>query len=128
MHDRPLLADASSPLPAITSPDDPRLSTAQPLRTQSEEVIRTWARHRDASPATGEASPSGAGTVAINDGDVGIRFNFPGGASRFREIGWDEWFAHFSRYGLVFVFEGTAPGTPPSSRYRMVPADRLDGR
>lgn len=125
MQERPLLADDPPPLPAVTSPDDPRLSTAQPLRTQSEAVIRAWARTRDASPATGEPSASGPGTVAVNDGDVGIRFNFPG-VGRFREIDWDEWFAHFARYRLVFVFEGGPAGAPLSSRYRMVPEDRLE--
>ena len=33
-----------------------------------------------------------------------MRFNFPG-AALFRPIAWDEWFAHFDRHDLRFVFE-----------------------
>jgi hypothetical protein len=40
----------------------------------------------------------------VNDGGVGIRFNFPG-VGRFRPISWEEWFEHFDRNDLVFVYE-----------------------
>jgi hypothetical protein len=72
--------------------------------TRNAEVIRRWARAHQAEPATGEASASGPATVAVTDGGVGIRFNFPGFAP-FRPISWDEWLAHFSQNDLVFVFE-----------------------
>jgi hypothetical protein len=44
----------------------------------------------------------------VNDGGAGIRFNFPG-AARFRPISWEEWFDHFDRWRLVFVYEEDVP-------------------
>ena len=67
------------------------------------EILR-WAEGHDAQPATGEASPSGPHVRSVNDGDAGIRFNFPGFAP-FRPISWEEWFAHFRRHDLLFVFD-----------------------
>jgi hypothetical protein len=82
-----------------TSGDGPRA-----IATRDHEEIRRWgARHR-AEPATGEATRSGAGTVDVRDGGAGIRLNFPG-IGRFRPITWDEWFEHFDRHHLMFVYE-----------------------
>ena len=72
--------------------------------TRDHDEIRRWAANHGAEPATGEATRSGAALVDVNDGGVGIRFNFPGFA-RFRPIAWDEWFENFDRYHLVFVYE-----------------------
>jgi hypothetical protein len=82
-----------------TSGDGPRA-----IATRDHEEIRRWgARHR-AEPATGEATRSGAETVHVRDGGAGIRLNFPG-IGRFRPITWDEWFEHFDRHHLMFVYE-----------------------
>jgi hypothetical protein len=74
------------------------------IGTRDHEAIRQWAARHHADPATGEATASGPATVHLNDGGAGIRFNFPG-AGRFRPITWDEWFEHFDRHQLTFVYE-----------------------
>jgi hypothetical protein len=96
-------------------------------------LIRGWAEHHDAEPATGEATPSGTATVNVNDQGTGLRFNFPA-AARFRPVQWDEWLAHFDRARLVFVYEsGQAPGSSAQLRfggafYRLVGADEWGNR
>jgi hypothetical protein len=78
---------------------------AAAIKTRDHEKIRQWAARHQAVPATGEATPSGPATaIHVTDGGTGLRFNFPGFA-RFREIGWDEWFAHFDQHKLVFIYE-----------------------
>ena len=79
-------------------------SDTRALITTDHEVIRRWAAHHSAEPATGEATPSGPETVTLNDGGAGIRFNFPG-AARFRPISWDEWFENFETHDLAFAFD-----------------------
>jgi len=74
------------------------------IATRDHDVIRRWAERRKAEPATGEDTPSGPATIVVNDGGAGIRFNFPG-VQRFRHIKWDEWFDHFERHDLLFVYE-----------------------
>ena len=94
------------------------------VATDDPQLIREWAQQHSAEPATGEATPSGPATVNVQDGGVGIRFNFPG-AARFRPISWEEWFENFAQYELLFVYERLAPGTTPSGRYRTVPKSAL---
>ena len=80
-------------------------AAAAAIKTRDHEKIRQWAARHQAVPATGEATPSGPATaIHVTDGGTGLRFNFPGFA-RFREIGWDEWFAHFDQHKLVFIYE-----------------------
>jgi DUF2934 family protein len=79
-------------------------SDTRVLITTDHEVVRRWAARHSAEPATGEATPSGPGTITVNDGGAGIRFNFPG-AARFRAITWDEWFENFERHDLAFAFD-----------------------
>jgi hypothetical protein len=76
----------------------------QSVATRDHDIIRAWATRHSAEPATGEATASGPATINVNDGGVGIRFNFPA-VGRFRPISWDEWFEHFDRNHLVFVYE-----------------------
>ena len=72
--------------------------------TRDHGIIRDWAARLQAEPATGEPTSSGpAMPTAVQDGGAGIRFNFPG-IARFRPISWDEWFDHFDRHHLVFVY------------------------
>ena len=99
----PLLAndDAFARLARQTSSERPGLRTQV---TRDHEAIRRWAAEHGAEPATGEATRSGPAKIAVNDGGVGLRFNFPGFAP-FRPIGWDEWFDHFDQHALLFVFE-----------------------
>ena len=86
---------------AEVNPDQPR---GWSMATRDHDVIRAWAARHSAEPATGEATPSGPATVNVNDGGVGIRFNFPG-AGRFRPISWSEWLEHFDRNRLTFVYQ-----------------------
>ncbi len=90
----------STPSEEITS------STGQPraLATKDHDLIRRWTERHRAEPATGEATASGPSTIHVTDGGAGIRFNFPG-LARFRPITWEEWFDHFDRHQLTFVFE-----------------------
>ena len=76
----------------------------QAVVTKDHDVIRQWASRHQAEPATGEATASGPASTRVADGGTGLRFNFPG-LSRFREITWEEWFAHFEQHNLVFVYE-----------------------
>lgn len=112
-------------------PDVSRRKPADPnapvLSTRDHEVIWKWARGRDAEPATGEASASGpASPLKVVDGGSALRFNFPS-LSRFRKIKWSEWFEHFDRHELVFVYDKEDPATRPSTRYRLVKAKDWDG-
>jgi hypothetical protein len=94
------------------------------VATQDPELIRRWAQRRGAEPATGEASSSGPATVAVHDGDAGIRFNFPG-VGRYRPISWEEWFDHFTHHQLIFVYERDEAGGAPSARYRLLKLESL---
>ena len=99
--------------------------------TCDHDLIRGWAEHHGAEPATGEATPSGPATVNVNDQGTGLRFNFPA-AARFRPVEWDEWLAHFDQTGLVFVYE-SGQGSSGLSRfggafYRLVTADDWGNR
>jgi Protein of unknown function (DUF2934) len=82
----------------------PDRAQGQSVVTRDHHIIRAWAERHSAEPATGEATRSGPATVNVNDGGVGIRFNFPG-VARFRPISWDEWFEHFDRNRLLFVYQ-----------------------
>lgn len=115
---RPLLAE-TTPIHRVdveSERDEPAGST---VATDDPELIRQWAQQHSAEPATGEATESGPATVQVNDGGVGIRFNFPA-ASRFRPISWEEWFANFHHHKLLFIYEREVPGQTPSGLYRLV--------
>jgi hypothetical protein len=86
--------------------------------TRDHDVIRTWALRMQAQPATGQATSSGPATVDVHDGGSGLRFNFPG-ASRFRAIDWDEWFTHFDRHHLVFVYSDSLNTRLASRAYEL---------
>jgi hypothetical protein len=97
----PLFNDVEAPLGSSTgaSGNGPRA-----IATRDHAEIRRWsARHR-AEPATGESTRSGPATLDVRDGGAGIRLNFPG-MGRYRPITWDEWFEHFERHDLRFVYE-----------------------
>ena len=89
--------------PDFAAPED---GSSKPLvsGTRDHALIRAWAAHHGAEPATGEATSTGPAVIDVNDQGAGVRFNFPA-AARFRPVDWDEWFALFERDGLIFVFE-----------------------
>jgi len=89
------------------------------VATDDPQLIREWAEQHNAEPATGEATQSGPATINVQDGGVGIRFNFPA-AGRFRPISWEEWLQNFQRYDLLFVYERVKADATPSPRYRIM--------
>lgn len=100
-------------------------ASAAVLATRDPELIKEWARDVGAEPATGEETASGPATsLKVVDGGTGLRFNFPG-MSPFRMISWAEWFEHFSRYDLTFVYDNPRAGQPSSARYRIVSTNDL---
>lgn len=119
--------------PADTAFDSPASGAGHLVGTRESTLVRAWADHQGAEPATGEATASGPATIDVNDQGTGLRFNFPG-ASRFREVSWEEWLEHFAAAGLVFVFEMAPPaGTQSGSRfggafYRIVPSSEWGSR
>jgi hypothetical protein len=121
--DSSLVPDAT-PIVVLTADDEDRHPDVDVAATRDHDLIRRWAAKHDAEPATGEHTPSGEGTVDINDGGAGIRFNFPA-VSRFRPIAWDEWFDNFDTHRLVFVFERDTNGRRASYRYRLVTLESL---
>jgi hypothetical protein len=102
--------------PADVSLDQHAASAAHLIGTNDPALVRAWAGHHDAEPATGEASPSGPATVHVNDQGTGLRFNFPG-MSRYRPVPWDEWLAHFMREQLIFVYEAQHDGDTALSHF-----------
>jgi hypothetical protein len=121
---RSLLPD-EDPIRRVDRHSSPEERSGAVLATEDHEVIREWAERRNAEPATGEATQSGPATLDVQDGGAGIRFNFPA-AARFRPISWDEWFQNFTEYDLMFVYEDEVPGRPRSTRYRLVPKQKLE--
>jgi hypothetical protein len=105
-------------VPEIRSDDEHAVSD-KVVSTRDHTLIRQWAEKRRAEPATGEETATGPATVNVKDGGAGIRFNFPG-ASRFRPITWDEWFANFDLHGLIFVHDNDGQQKSPSNRYQIV--------
>ena len=102
-HDDPSIPEkgtVSVPTAAVPS----RKADDWSMATRDHDVVRAWAARHGAEPATGEATSSGPATVSVNDGGVGIRFNFPG-VGRFRPISWEEWLEHFDRNRLTFVYQ-----------------------
>jgi hypothetical protein len=114
----PLIPD-NTHIPSVTR-DAPPEPGEHVVSTRDHAVIEVWARMLGAEPATGQATESGpASSMSVADGGAGLRFNFPGFA-RFRSIAWSEWFDHFNRYDLTFVFEPPEGDGRPSGRYRIV--------
>jgi hypothetical protein len=119
------LLDDEGPIHLVDHDSSPEDQSAQVMATRDHALIRTWAARRGAEPATGETTASGHGTIDVQDGGAGIRFNFPA-VGRFRSITWDEWFQNFTQYDLMFVYEHDVPGQTPSTRYRLVPRKKLE--
>ncbi len=102
--------------PADTALEGATAGSAHLVGTRERELVRAWADHQGAEPATGEATASGPATLDVNDQGTGLRFNFPG-AGRFREVSWDEWLEHFATAELVFVFETAPPAGAQSGSH-----------
>lgn len=116
--DDSLLPQSPSHIPDVRA--DTIDCSAPVVSTRDHLLIRRWAEQRQAEPATGEATSTGA-TVRVADGGAGVRFNFPGQGT-FRPISWEEWFENFDRHGCAFVYDNDLPDARPSMRYRIVKA------
>jgi hypothetical protein len=115
-----------TPVVLLTTDNEDRHADVAVGATRDHQLIQRWAAQHQAEPATGEYTASGAGTVHVNDGGAGIRFNFPA-VSRFRPITWDEWFENFEAHELVFLYDRDTAGGNPSYRYKLVKMDTLRG-
>ena len=122
-HD-PSLVPGVAPVVLVTADNEDRHPEVPVAGTRDHQVIQRWASKHKAEPATGERTKSGESTVEVNDGDAGIRFNFPG-VGRFRPITWDEWFDNFEMHELVFVYERDPAGRSQSYKYRLVKLESL---
>lgn len=118
--------------PTDLLPEQDGAQTAHLIGTRDPGLIRAWAEHHGAEPATGEATSTGPKTLDVNDQGTGLRFNFPA-AARFRPLSWEEWTALFEHGDLVFVFEvHSADPRSDASRfasafYRLVPREDWPG-
>ena len=123
--DSATLLPQDQPIAMIDSRDENRHADVHVVATRDHELVRRWAERRQAEPATGEATRSGPQTVDVHDEGTALRFNFPS-VERFRQIDWSEWFEHFDRHALVFVYERDSRSVTLSNRYRLLPAARLE--
>lgn len=99
-------------------PDRPGRS----LVTTNHEVIRNWARARDAEPATISGTE--------REGRAGVlTFNFPGyrEGGKLRKISWTEWFDTFDTRQLNFIYQETRTNGQPSNFFRTESPGREDG-
>jgi hypothetical protein len=128
MDDKGPLLPQQGRVPLVSAGQEPGAGDSRTVATRDAELIRRWAARRQATPATGEDSPSGRGTSPeVKDGGAGIRFNFPG-VSRFRDISWEEWFENFDRHDLTFVYEDVTSDGTLSNRYRLIHVAEWDGQ
>nr|QLJ98129.1 hypothetical protein HZU44_25960 [Micromonospora carbonacea] len=105
----------------ITSLQDRPERPGRSLVTTNHDVIRRWARERNARPATI------AGTE--REGRAGVlTFNLPGyrESSRVREITWDEWFRTFDGRGLNLIYQEQLRDGRQSNFFRTESPDRED--
>ena len=126
MANDPSLVPGVAPIVLVTIDNEQRHPEVRVAATRDHTLIQRWASQHQAEPATGERTSSGESTVDVNDGDAGIRFNFPA-VGRFRAITWEEWFDNFETHELVFVYERDTTGHGQSYRYRLVKLDSLQG-
>lgn len=92
------------------------------LVTTNHDVIRRWARQRDAKPATIRGTE--------REGRVGVlTFNMPGyrESSRVREITWNEWFRTFDLRQLNLIYQEQLRDGRTSNFFRTESPDREDG-
>jgi hypothetical protein len=116
----------TTPVVLLTTDNETRHPAVAVAATRDHQLIRRWAAQHQAEPATGETTASGPGTLDVNDGGAGIRFNFPA-AGRFRPITWDEWFDNFETHELVFVYDRDTDGRGASYRYKLLKMEALQG-
>jgi hypothetical protein len=104
----------------ISSPKDEPERAGRSLVTRSHDVIREWAEHRGAKPATVPGTEHG-------DHLGVLRFDFPGyGGDGLRHVEWDEWFDTFDTRGLNFLYQEQRSDGSTSNFFRLENPDRQD--
>lgn len=106
----------------ISSLDDQPERPGRSLVTTNHEVIRRWARARQAKPATISGTE--------REGRPGVlTFNLPGyrESSRIRQITWDEWFQTFDARRLNLIYQEQLRDGRPSNFFRTESPDREGG-
>lgn len=92
----------------------------QTLVTRDHEVIKGWAEHRGAEPATVPGTEHG-------DHLGVLRFDFPGyGGQSLRKVSWEEWFRTFDDRGLNFIYQEHKSDGSESNFFRLENPDRED--
>jgi hypothetical protein len=84
----------------ITSPAEQPERPGRSLVTTNHEVIKRWARARQAKPATIEGTERG-GRPGV------LTFNFPGWkeGGRLKQVTWDDWFRTFDSRRVNFIYQ-----------------------
>jgi hypothetical protein len=97
----------------ITSTKDKPERAGRSLVTTDHEVIRRWAKARQAVPSTVPGTEHG--------GHLGVlRFDFPGySGDRLTEVSWDEWLGTFDERRLNFIYQETLSGGKRSNFFKL---------
>jgi hypothetical protein len=91
----------------------------QTLATRSHDVIRAWAKARNARPAT----------VARRQGERPrtLRLDFNEPTERLQPIDWDEWLRVFDDRSLVFLYQENRRDGRQSNFWRLDSPERQEG-
>lgn len=103
----------------IRSPEEEPERDGRSLVTTDHEVIRAWAEHRDAAPAT-------VGGTEHGDHLGVLRFDFGDDTEGLARVGWDQWFDTFDARGLNFIYQETTSDGTPSNFFRLENPTRED--
>lgn len=105
----------------ITSLQDRPERPGRSLITTHHEVIRRWAKEREAQPATIEGTERGSRPGVLT-------FDFPGWRSggRLRQIPWTDWFRTFDSRRLNFIYQEQRSDGRQSNFFRLESPDRED--
>jgi hypothetical protein len=100
LHHGKELSDTTKRAKWISGTGEHQDHDGQTLATRNHDVIRQWAKERDAAPVTIE------GTEHLDRPGV-LRFDFPGYASdgKLESVDWDKWFQSFDSRELVFDYQ-----------------------
>lgn len=90
-------------------------------KTTHHDEIRQWVEEREGKP--GMVSPSDKADVPAS-----LEISFPGESSTatVHEISWEEFFDHFDKEELVFVYKDETAGGERSSFHKIVDRDKMD--
>lgn len=105
----------------ILSPADRPERPGRSLVTTSHEVIKRWARERQAKPATIEGTQ--------RNGRPGVlTFNFPGWreSRRLKPVSWVDWFRTFDQRRINFIYQEQKSDGKQSNFFRTESPDRED--